>query len=394
MCLLDNKATSGGSHSGSRRTAAQAVLANSPAACDGVIITMEVNPAALVLLCVKINETLLTVKYLRKEALELQALIALVKRVVEPDAARPGSSSGGGNQQQKPDAAVSSKAITECLLALNKEMGSCEALAQRMIHAKHVTMFFRANPLVSEVQSAMDRLMNRLLLYGMALSNQRHDEVQVGLSRLQISVATGTDKVLKVLESHPIGIVEGVPIELGQQQQQSPTSAAGTANAAAAEKAVLLELFAREGPLAGTADLQVGAAARVLELLAQGTSPNVSDDKEHWTPLMGAVFFGRLTLVTALLAKGAKTEAKDAAGRTALIIACSSGSSKRPVTAAVECIRELLKAGADKDAVDNVSHHVVAVEGPSVVIRPSDPALLPAFARRLLTVTDGNWLEF
>ena len=55
-------------------------------------------------------------------------------------------------------------------------------------------------------------------------------------------------------------------------------------------------------------------------LLGKGADPNAVDEK-GWTPLMGAAFMGRAANALALIEGGARKEAKNKAGETALDIA-------------------------------------------------------------------------
>jgi hypothetical protein len=77
-------------------------------------------------------------------------------------------------------------------------------------------------------------------------------------------------------------------------------------------------------------------------------------DEQGWTPLMHAAVNGHTEMVTLLLAKGARVDARDAAGRTALLLTASFGDY--PATLGV-----LLAGGAASDARDRQGQTAAAL---------------------------------
>jgi ankyrin repeat protein len=93
--------------------------------------------------------------------------------------------------------------------------------------------------------------------------------------------------------------------------------------------------------------------AHVAEaLLGAGANPNLAD-RHATTPLMEAARCGATALVEALGKRKADCTARDAHGRSALVIACASAQSNE------ETVRALLAIGADPEATDKDGRRAV-----------------------------------
>jgi ankyrin repeat protein len=87
----------------------------------------------------------------------------------------------------------------------------------------------------------------------------------------------------------------------------------------------------------------MGDVAATAALVKAGADPNAPDQRgTGWTPLMHAVHKNQTAAVKALLAAGARADARTAGGTTALIMAAGYGQ--------LENVKVLLAAGADPHA--------------------------------------------
>lgn len=76
-----------------------------------------------------------------------------------------------------------------------------------------------------------------------------------------------------------------------------------------------------------------------------------STDKEERTPLHLAAEYGRLEVVKFLIQKGAKVDARDKSGSTALHQACDSPASKESAENKLKTVKFLIQKGADIEAL-------------------------------------------
>jgi hypothetical protein len=114
----------------------------------------------------------------------------------------------------------------------------------------------------------------------------------------------------------------------------------------------------RRGPLgADPRELEVPSAASlgpasIAWLLARGARLEVRDLR-GWTALHWAAFECRRANIEVLVQRDAALEARDAFGRTPLLVALSDDTKARTFSALRETIEALLTAGADADARDD-----------------------------------------
>ena len=87
-----------------------------------------------------------------------------------------------------------------------------------------------------------------------------------------------------------------------------------------------------------------GNLNRVRSLIADGTDVNARNFAGR-TALMSAVYFQNKSIVRELVGEGADLNVRDAGGRTALMLAVSVNN--------LELIEELIAAGADVNIADN-----------------------------------------
>lgn len=98
----------------------------------------------------------------------------------------------------------------------------------------------------------------------------------------------------------------------------------------------------RASSLSLSYQVQAGDVAAVRALLEQGADPNLrTQGPFSSTVLMSAASRGDAEMIRALLAAGARVNAKDSEGQTALLIAANRGST--------EAVKVLLAAKADTD---------------------------------------------
>ena len=85
--------------------------------------------------------------------------------------------------------------------------------------------------------------------------------------------------------------------------------------------------------------------SKVVSLISEGLDVNIRDEKNGWTALHYAVYYGNYKLVQYLLENGALTEAKTKEGETPLHIAVKKGN--------IELVKLLLEYGAETNVIDN-----------------------------------------
>lgn len=85
-----------------------------------------------------------------------------------------------------------------------------------------------------------------------------------------------------------------------------------------------------------------GNPAAIPQLVRDGANLEVRVTPARHTPLILAAYDGKAAIMRLLLEQGAKVEAKNAYGQSALWVAAGNGS--------VECVRVLIEAGADPNA--------------------------------------------
>ena len=85
--------------------------------------------------------------------------------------------------------------------------------------------------------------------------------------------------------------------------------------------------------------------SKIANLVSEGLDINVREEKNGWTALHYAVYYGHYKMAKYLLENGALTEVKTKNGETPLHLAVKKGN--------IEMVKLLLEYGAETDVVDN-----------------------------------------